>query len=152
MRHAKPFLLFVFLSGCSSWLDLGSNKSDATDPNASGNVTQGLCGKDSSAKVTLVTEPNVRISGLTHDDEFVYYQTMPSDGSAATVVKRVPLAGGVPEELARSGRTEGIIVAGDFIYWSAPRDDLSAYDLVRLSRKRGSSPEVMTHATDWPSG
>jgi len=95
---------------------------------------------------------DVEIVGFTHNDTAVYYQTRNKNGKPETTLKRVALAGagrGAPEELARSGRSDSLVVAGSFVYWIAPRADLSANDLVRLP-KTGGRPEVIAHATDYP--
>jgi hypothetical protein len=78
------------------------------------------------------------------------------------VLKRVARKGGKPEELARSFSTlqtrsvlmeqeVGIAVAGDWIYWTATRDDNSGDALFRVRRSGGEKQRV-TDDSDSPAG
>jgi hypothetical protein len=170
----SSYLAFALLSvvsfplACSSEnLDVGSS----VPTPGSGGPEQ--CEAPGNEVERVVEEVDRTILNFAVDAEYTYYlsepslpssvSTEPRDDSPATVLKRVSRRGdAAPEELARSFSTlqsrstfmergVGIARVGDWVYWSATRDDGSGDALFRVD-KNGGDKQRVTGDSDNPSG
>lgn len=159
--------LGVLSIACSGRLDVG----DSAPP--AGSSPREVCAAHSDETKQVVQEVDRTILNFTSDAEYTYYLSEPTtphsaasstpfDDSPATVLKRVSRTGGTPSELARSFSTlqtrstlmeqeVGIAVTGDWVYWTATRDDNTGNALFRVNRSGGDKQRV-TDDSDSPAG
>src|SRR5262245_61935853 len=72
------------------------------------------CAKSGGPSETLVTESGYFVSTFAIDDTHAYYLIETMDGSPTeSILRRVPLAGGASEEIAKSKRGLSIAVTKD---------------------------------------
>ncbi len=148
MKHSITFLVLAGLAtaACSASSGGGSAPANATK-NDGGAEARPSCA--ASPEVTLVSESEQFISSLAVDATHVYYTTEPmGETPTVNVLKRAPLAGGEPEELARAGRSLEIALTSDRIYWVVSGNGRQE---LRMVAKSGGATELVSTSDESPT-